>query len=105
MSTASRSHHWLWMTPHERLARVLHGCEWAGRAPKEQGASWPGRTGLVEGHVHRGRGGAFRVQATITRPKIVVTADGAGVVSHVGPRLLADVADRTLLTSELSQSL
>jgi hypothetical protein len=32
------------------------------------------------------------VQATTTRPKIVVTADGAGVASHVGSRLLADVA-------------
>jgi hypothetical protein len=28
-----------------------------------------------------------------------------GVVSHVGSRLLADVADRTTLTSELSDSL
>jgi hypothetical protein len=45
------------------------------------------------------------VQATTTRPKIIVTADGAGVVSHVGSRLLADVADRTTLTGELSQAL
>jgi hypothetical protein len=45
------------------------------------------------------------VQATTTRPKIVVTADGAGVVSHVGSRLLADVADRTTLTGELSEVL
>jgi Transposase DDE domain group 1 len=42
------------------------------------------------------------VQTTSTRPPVVVTADGAGVVSHVGSRLLADVADRTTLTCELS---
>lgn len=45
------------------------------------------------------------MQTTSTRPKIVVTADGCGVVSHVGSRLLADVADRTTLTAELSQVL
>jgi hypothetical protein len=38
------------------------------------------------------------VQATTTRPKITVTADGAGVVSHAGTRLLADLADATTLT-------
>ncbi len=32
------------------------------------------------------------VQATTRRPKITVTADGDGVVSHVGARLLSDVA-------------
>jgi hypothetical protein len=45
------------------------------------------------------------VQVTTTRPKIIVTADGVGVVSHVGSRLLADVADRTTLTGELSEML
>lgn len=45
------------------------------------------------------------MQATTTRPKITVTADGRGVVSHVGSRLLADVADRTTLSGELSQAL
>lgn len=45
------------------------------------------------------------MQATTTRPKIIVAADGAGVVSHVGSRLLADVADRTRLTGELSEAL
>ncbi|GAA4535152.1 hypothetical protein GCM10023175_00320 [Pseudonocardia xishanensis] len=45
------------------------------------------------------------MQVTTTRPKIIVTADGAGVVSHAGSRLLADVADRTTLTGELSQVL
>jgi DDE family transposase len=34
-----------------------------------------------------------------------VTADGAGVVSHAGSRLLADLADATTLTGELSEAL
>ena len=42
------------------------------------------------------------MQAPTTRPKITVTADGAGVVSHAGSRLLADLADVTTLTVELS---
>jgi hypothetical protein len=33
------------------------------------------------------------VQATTTRPRMTATADGEGVVSHAGSRLLADVAD------------
>jgi hypothetical protein len=45
------------------------------------------------------------VQATTTRPKITVTADGEGVVSHAGSRLLADVADRTTLTAQLGEEL
>jgi hypothetical protein len=35
------------------------------------------------------------VHATTTRPKITVTADGHGVVSHAGSRLLADIAQVT----------
>jgi hypothetical protein len=45
------------------------------------------------------------VHPTTTRPKITVTADGAGVVSHAGTRLLADLADTTTLTAELSDVL
>jgi hypothetical protein len=45
------------------------------------------------------------VQATTTRPKITATADGEGVVSHAGSRLLADVADRTTLTAQLGEAL
>jgi hypothetical protein len=45
------------------------------------------------------------VQATTTRPKITVTADGEGVVSHAGSRLLADVADKTTLTAQLAEDL
>lgn len=35
------------------------------------------------------------MQATGTRPKIFVSADGPGVVAHAGARLLADVAEAT----------
>jgi hypothetical protein len=45
------------------------------------------------------------VQATTTRLRLVVTADGTGVVSHCGSRLLADAANRTTLTGELSLAL
>jgi len=45
------------------------------------------------------------VQATTTRPRITATADGEGVVSHAGSRLLADVADRTTLAGQLSEVL
>lgn len=34
-----------------------------------------------------------------------MTADGTGVVSHAGSRLLADLADRTTLTAQLSLAL
>jgi hypothetical protein len=36
---------------------------------------------------------------------MTVTADGRGVVSHAGSRLLADLADRTMLTARLSAAL
>ena len=45
------------------------------------------------------------MQATTTRPQVAVTTDGEGVVSHAGSRLLADVADRTTLTGQLSETL
>ena len=43
------------------------------------------------------------MHATRTRPRVEVCADGVGVVSHVGARLLADLADRTSLTGQLSK--
>jgi hypothetical protein len=49
-------------------------------------------------------GGTFRVQTTARSP-LVVSADGRGVVSHAGSRLLADLADRTTLTGQLSAAL
>ena len=55
------------------------------------------RSDLMERH--------FEVHPTTTRLKITVTADGAGVVSHAGSRLLADLADATTLSGELSQAL
>ena len=48
--------------------------------------------------------GTFEVQTT-ARPKLVVSADGRGVVSHAGSRLLAELADRTTLTGELVEAL
>jgi Transposase DDE domain group 1 len=43
------------------------------------------------------------VHATRTRLLVEVSADGVGVVSHAGSRLLADLADRTMLTGQLSE--
>jgi len=45
------------------------------------------------------------VKRTGTRPKIVVTADGRGVVGHVGARLLTDLADATGLSETVSEAL
>lgn len=45
------------------------------------------------------------MKATRKRPKIIVSADGRGVVGHAGARLLADVADATGLTSAVSEAL
>ena len=45
------------------------------------------------------------MQATTTRPRISATADGEGVVSHAGSRLLADVADRATLSGQLAEAL
>src|SRR5205085_5592071 len=45
------------------------------------------------------------VNATGTRPKVVVSADGRGVVRHAGARLLADVAEATGLTSVCGDAL
>jgi Transposase DDE domain group 1 len=42
------------------------------------------------------------VHGTRSRPPVDVSADGVGVVSHVGARLLGDVADATTLTAQLS---
>ena len=39
------------------------------------------------------------------RPKIVPSADGSGVVSHAGSRLLADLADRSGVSGGLSDAL
>lgn len=45
------------------------------------------------------------MQAIGLRPKVHVSADGAGVVGHAGARLLADLADATGLTTAYSAAL
>ena len=45
------------------------------------------------------------MKATATRPKIMVTGGGRGVVGHAGARLLADLADATGLSSAFSDAL
>jgi hypothetical protein len=45
------------------------------------------------------------VKVTGSRPKIIVSADGRGVVGHAGTRLLADLADATGLTGGFSDAL
>ena len=45
------------------------------------------------------------VQHRRRRQRMVVTADGSGVVSHAGARLLSDLADQTTLTARLSSGL
>src|SRR5215472_14630192 len=46
-----------------------------------------------------------RVKRTSSRSKLVVTADGCGVVAHAGARLLPDLADATSLSTALSEAL
>src|SRR5690348_7069245 len=45
------------------------------------------------------------MQVTGSRPKIVATPDGRGVVGHAGTRLLTDLADATGLTASFSDAL
>jgi hypothetical protein len=42
------------------------------------------------------------VKPTSSRPKLVVTADGRGVVGHAGTMMLADLAEATGLSTALS---
>ncbi|MFF9091438.1 hypothetical protein ACF1BE_34810 [Streptomyces sp. NPDC014991] len=44
------------------------------------------------------------MHTTGSRPKLVVSADGHGVVSHAGSRLLAELADATGLTAAFATS-
>ena len=50
------------------------------------------------------REGTSEVQAIACFPRVVVSADGRGVVSHVGARLLADVAQVTGLVEAFDQA-
>lgn len=45
------------------------------------------------------------MQTTGSRPKLVVSSDGRGVVSHAGSRLPADLADATGLTAAFTDAL
>lgn len=45
------------------------------------------------------------MNATGARPKIIVTADGKGVVGHAGARLLADLAEVSGLSGGFSEAL
>jgi hypothetical protein len=45
------------------------------------------------------------VHPTQSRPKLVVSADGHGVVSHAGSRLLADLSNVTSLNSAFTDAL
>jgi hypothetical protein len=45
------------------------------------------------------------VQATTVRPRITVTADGQGVASHAGTRLLGDLADAAGMSAAFSDAL
>ncbi|MEU9457203.1 IS1380 family transposase, partial [Streptomyces sp. NPDC048277] len=49
--------------------------------------------------------GTFCVKGIGSRPKLLVSADGLGVVGHAGARLLADLADATGLTAAYSAAL
>src|SRR4029078_12022093 len=44
-----------------------------------------------------------RVKRTSSRPKLVVTADGRGVVGHAGARMLADLSDVTVLSAGVGE--
>ena len=49
--------------------------------------------------------GTSKVKRTKTRPPLSVTADGKGIASHAGTRLLAEMADFTGLSDSLSEVL
>src|SRR5256884_1129813 len=49
--------------------------------------------------------GTYHVKATKWRPALKVTADGKGLATRAGSRLLAEMADRSGLTDALSEAL
>jgi flavin-binding protein dodecin len=49
--------------------------------------------------------GTFEVKATTSRPRLVVSSDGRGVVGHAGARLLADLAEATGLEAAFLDAL
>src|SRR5437870_9478635 len=59
----------------------------------------------LSNHLNPGQEGTFHVKITKWRPALKVTADGKGVATHAGSRLLAEMADRSGLTDALSEAL
>src|SRR5229473_1131475 len=59
----------------------------------------------LSNHQNPGQEGTFHVKITKWRPALKVTADGKGVATHAGSRLLAEMADRSGLTDALSEAL
>jgi hypothetical protein len=49
--------------------------------------------------------GTSKMKPTSTRPRLVVSTDGRGIVNHAGVRLLADLADVVGLTGGLSEAM
>ncbi len=45
------------------------------------------------------------MKPTLTRPRLVVSTDGRGIVNHAGTRLLCDLADGLGLTGALSEAM
>src|SRR3954454_11675304 len=64
-----------------------------------------GMLGLAEGPCSRAWGFTLRVTREGRSFTVGVAPDGAGLVSHAGAALVAEVADRTGLTRELSRAL
>ncbi len=58
--------------------------------------------GLVEGQGPPRRRGTPQMHGNSSRPKIVFSGGGSGVVSHAGSRLLAELADRAGVTGLFS---
>lgn len=56
----------------------------------------------MRGHSDPNQKGTFQVNRTRRHARLVVSADGSNVVSHVGARLLLDLADAVGLTGGLS---
>src|SRR5438046_10556781 len=59
----------------------------------------------LSNHQNPGQEGTFHVKITKWRPALKVTADGKGLATHAGSRLLAEMADRSGLTDALSEAL
>jgi Transposase DDE domain group 1 len=66
---------------------------------------WAGRIGLVERPVHASPEGTFPVNNIAARPRLVVSADGTGIVSQAGGVLLTRTLRATGLDAGLTTAL